>query len=293
MGHITEQFIKNNIANISLTKKVQHFEFASIIHNRYVSRLYGIFLSFLDIKNLQPQINYLVRDGFWGLAEFFLKNPDAPNPSIVLIIPINFASLVPKGWINNILHYQVKTSPPKKVKNLLISHLITEENLEATILDVNLDEFETVYWAIEESEFIVNSDKSFCRMIDLMKNSKTIKIIKEHHLISKVLNKNTAFYDFNPIPSIYSDNYLTHLAAAQGCSILNKSSIQNNSHFEEIKLSLNHSVLIYEDVKSKMNLFDKIYMNFERAKINLDKHDLDYFLFRRDQIKIIQEFLIC
>lgn len=292
---IIEKYHQNIRTGKALKKQVQHIEVNSIIYNRYISKFHGVMLRFVKGNSyFQSDINYLVRDGFWQIVKFFIKHSEPWKDNPIFILPFEFRNLVPNQWREQILLYQMKIYKKEKpTKNLIISHMITDQNLDikipSNILEKNIDH---TFLAIEDSTSKQRRDHYINRVLELAANLKNVQLISEHFPILRLLNKESSFFDLNPMKEEYYDNYLTHLAASQGSSILNEVKIFDN-FIDELKLSLNHSFLIYENNKNEINLFDKIYQEYTSNKISLEKHDLDYMLFKQEQIKFLKEHLDC
>jgi len=98
---------------------------------RFYTELNASFV--VDYLNIQSMATFpviLLRDGYFGLLFFFLKNPKPIDHfETILLIPSKFESLIPKGWGSNTLLYEYEyTSNQDVITKGIFSGTPSKEN---------------------------------------------------------------------------------------------------------------------------------------------------------------------
>ncbi len=216
-----------------------------------------------NYKSLESMSRYnfiTLRDGYYGLFYFFLKNPiPLDKLETVFLVPKKFSYLVPKLWKNNILLYSFDFLQKEKMDKTVVFGTVTSdlfmlESVEEKVKNLELGNSEIVLATImKERSFFNNKHET-----DL-----NYKFISEVHkkygfdldFIVAIdddgkteVDQNFSFINIDSDNFMITYDYPSQLFASRGASCLsNEPSIVDESQvISKIALSPYHNIVIEE-----------------------------------------------
>jgi hypothetical protein len=203
---------------------------------RFYTELNASFI--VDYLNIQSMATYpviMLRDGFYGLLYFFLRNPKPiENFETLILIPSKFEFLIPKGWGKNTLLYEFEYSNNEEVyKSGIITGTPTKENFLmktaeqklSNSLTRNIDIQCNVYGRDRYLSLHVNEQNYFHDYKKALYKKFGFNIIAHNeykHLDWSMVDHSYGFYNLDSDHFLIYSDYLNFVFASKGARFVNK-----------------------------------------------------------------------
>jgi len=251
-----------------------------------------------DYRNIEDMLEYpyiQLRDGFLGLAYFFLVNPrPIDKSSTVFLVPKKFESLVPEFWKERVLLYDfnVKDIDQRDKKS---SAYIYGQISPETFLDESYEErLEYIRKACQGNSFHFLTPFRNITYLNSHFNSiftrNTMKVIHEkfgsdvNYEDNFVANnytkvcKNDSFCSLDKSHFYIYDDFLFHFLSARGAKPIERLSRKDREPVKKISLSLFHDINLYElERPTNFILEKKIEVKMRRIPVNLSSEHFYYY----------------
>ncbi len=266
---------------------------------RYYTELNASFV--VDYLNIQAMATYPVitlRDGYFGLLQFFLKNPKPiDNFKTVILIPSKFEYLIPKGWGQNTLLYEfqyddsvlkystgVFTGTPTKENFLLQT---AQEKLENSFpKDIKIhsnvygrDRFLSLH--TNEQSYYNDYKKALYRNFgfDVVEHN-------EYKALdwSKV-DQNYGFFNLDADHFLIYSDYLDFIFASKGAQFVNKPKELIKKPILTLDVSPYHKIKVGEVSNLNDSTLEHL-IKLRLSSIPLALHNIDFYEFAISQFRL-------
>ena len=251
-----------------------------------------------DYRNIEDMLEYpyvQFRDGFLGLAYFFLMNPKPiDKSSTIFLVPKKFESLVPSFWKGRVLLYDFSVEDSSERDPSSAAYIYGQISPETFLVQNYEDRLEDIRVACTGDEFHFLTPFRNITYLNSYFNSiftrNTMKVIhkkfgsdvnyEDNFVASNYtkIRKNDSFCSLDKSHFYIYDDFLFHFMCARGAKPIDKKNSDNGKPIKKISLSLFHNINLYE-LKKPTNfiLEKKIEVKIRRIPVNLSSESFYYY----------------
>ncbi|MCK5883677.1 MAG: hypothetical protein KAG61_08315 [Bacteriovoracaceae bacterium] len=234
-------------------------DFLSPCNEHILNPLNPVFLSQIYDLDLIEFVKYfMVRDGLYGVTDFFHRFPSPNNIKSILIIPEDFVDFVPEEWCKNVAYYSFKVDQRgcdevsndvlfiKGIGTSTSCNLLAIEDLASTICRKGIKKI-IAYLPVRKDYFRrdeVFDEQTTHQVLSILirKTKCDIQFLPWRDLLQcKVRGY---FYDINGSGAIIFDDFLAHRLIAAGNVPLYCSKGESDKDDLFIRLSEYHGVRV-------------------------------------------------
>lgn len=239
----------------------------------YYDRLNPVFFEQYEFKKDNVA---LLRDGMWGIINFFYKYPTPANKENVIFVASEFEKLIPRAWLQNCYLYcdSQLLDNHKRSQFILTSHFTQDfffkKNSDELFKHLPKEGYEKYYLCNDFKEFIFDEKideidlRNKClREFILKYQSKSEIISKYYTFFLKNSFKDYAFYPHEKGSLLIYDSYTYHLFSSKGAKSLLASSSHDRNVLCKYQLSPFHYREILE-VNKNNSRFSEIYIELKK-----------------------------
>jgi hypothetical protein len=270
----------------------------------YFSELNPSFIwDYRSIESMSTFPVILLRDGFYGLSYFFLKNTKPiENFSTLLCIPAKFKSLIPKSWESNTLLYefdykQKSTDAEKAIFFGVPSRESFYGNKLLKNIEGAFDEIDHVDFNVYCRDRLFNEFKNEQNyFFDIQKSvlKKFGSAVKSHYEFKEMdwssVGQRHSFFNIDQNNFLIYSDYLTFLYASKGASFINKPTrlIKDSNVVRTIDLSPYHSLKLSKPTGLTNDSLKRL-IKIRLSKVPLIYHNIQLYHFLSDEFKVLVE----
>lgn len=276
-------------------------------------------ISFLGYNNTISYIQNIpfsiIRDGIWGVFNFFYNHPEPPKDNgSVIIVPYFCSKIIPEKWSERCLLYKLDYERPvEKVKelwvhggvnSLTVDRGYVRDSLKAALPYLDKDCVIKPCLKIQNQKFfgeISNESENLVMVLEelneIFKDFKIAPNTNVDDIVEKNYKGNAAFFELNKNATLNYDSYINYKLSSNGFYGLdlnahehklkhNQFTIQINSRFKiNIFEKSSNDKSAFEDYINEFEYMIKVMKEYLEIK---DKEELDNeILFIMDKAKAL------